>query len=211
MTREELLAEIGQESGGDASRRLEELEECGFIGRYRVVGAEKRGSIYRLTDNFSLFHMQFVASAQKRNIDNYWISAVTEGAKYAWRGMAFERLCLGHVRQIKERLGISGVAVDVCAWRRKPSGSGVPDVQIDLILDRRDGIVNLCEMKYADGEYVLDKKELDRLIKRKEALRETYGTKKSIHITLVTSNGVHHNKYSGNIQSELTLDDLFRE
>lgn len=210
LTREELLADIGQGSGGDTSRRLEELEECGFIQRYHVVGAEKRGSLYRLIDNFSLFHLQF-ASAQKRDIDNYWTASVPEGAKYAWRGMAFERLCLGHVRQIKEKLGIAGVAVEVCAWRRSGTGRGTPDVQIDLVLDRRDGIVNLCEMKYADGEYVLDKEELDHMLKRREALRAVCGPRKSIHLTLITSNGLRHNKYSGNIQSELTLADLFRE
>ena len=210
LTRDEILAAIGKGSGGDSSRHLEELEECGFIGRFHVVGAEKRGSLYQLTDNFSLFHMQF-AAARKRVIDNYWTASVPEGAKYAWRGMAFERLCLAHVRQIKEKLGISGVAVEVCAWRRKDVGDGIPDVQIDLILDRRDGIVNLCEMKYSDGEYVLDKDELDRLLKRREALRTVFGPRKSIHLTLITSNGLRHNKYSGNIQSELTLSDLFRE
>ena len=210
LTRDEILAAVGKESSGDASRHLEELVECGFIGRYRVLGAEKRGSLYRLTDHFSLFHMQF-ASSPIRNVDNYWTVAVPEGAKYAWRGMAFEGLCLGHVRQIKEKLGISGVAVDVCAWRRKCAERTVPDVQIDLILDRRDGIVNLCEMKYADGEYVLDKGELDRMLKRKEALRSAFGARKSIHLTLVTSHGLRHNKYSGNVQSELTLADLFRE
>ena len=84
-------------------------------------------------------------------------------------------------------------------------------MQIDLLLDRKDGIINLCEMKYSDGEYVLDNAELERMISRRETFRLACGIKKAIHLTLVTSNGLRHNKYSGNIQSELTLADLFRE
>lgn len=89
--------------------------------------------------------------------------------------------------------------------------TGVVGVQIDLLLDRKDGIINLCEMKYSDGEYVLDNEELERMIRRRETFRSVCGIKKAIHLTLVTSNGLRHNKYSGNIQSELTLADLFRE
>ena len=209
LTRDEILLAVGKESGGDMTRYLEELEECGFIRSYHVAGAEKRGSLYQLIDNFSLFHMQF-ASAHGHNIDNYW-SSVPEGTKYAWRGLAFERLCLEHIRQIKAKLGIAGVAVEVYAWRQRGTSQGVPGVQIDLLLDRRDGIVNLCEMKYTDGEYVLDKEELDRIIARREAFRTVCGGKKSIHVTLITANGLFHNKYSGNIQSEVTLADLFAE
>ena len=144
------------------------------------------------------------------DVDNYWTAYVSEGAKYAWRGFAFERLCLSHVRQIKEKLGISGVAVDVYAWRQGGKENGDAGVQIDLLLDRKDGIINLCEMKYSDGEYVLDQAELERMIKRRETFRRACNVKKSIHLTLITSNGLRHNNYSGNIQSELTLADLFR-
>ncbi|MBP5544878.1 MAG: hypothetical protein ILM98_12440 [Kiritimatiellae bacterium] len=212
LTRDEIIAATGMGSGGDLSRFLEELEECGFIRKYHVLGAERNGSLYQLMDNFSLFHMQFV-SKKRRHAGNYWTASVSEGAKHAWRGLAFKRLCLEHVRQIKDRLGISGVAVEVYAWRQKRGGSaqGSQGVQIDLLLDRKDGIVNLCEMKYTDGEYSLDKSELDRLINRREAFRAVCGARRSIHLTMITSNGLCHNKYSGNIQSELTLADLFGE
>ena len=210
LTRDEILAEIGKPSGGDVTRCLEELEECGFIRKYHVVGAKKRGSLYQLIDNFSLFHMQF-ASANRSFPDNCWTAYVPEGTKNAWRGLAFERLCLEHVRQIKEALGISGVAVEVYAWRQQGTAPGHPGVQIDLLLDRKDGIINLCEMKYTNGEYALDNAELERMINRRETFRTACDIKKSIHLTLITSNGLHHNQYSGNIQSELTLEDQFRE
>ena len=210
LTRDEIISSIGKTSGGDVSKYLEELEECGFIRCYHVIGARKRGSLYQLIDNFSLFHMQF-ADARDSEVDNYWTACVPEATKYAWRGFAFERLCLGHVRQIKAKLGISGVAVEVYAWRREGSGPEDPGVQIDLLLDRKDGIINLCEMKYTDGEYVLDQEAVARLFNRREVFRRFCGIKKSIHLTLITSNGLCHNKYSGNIQSELTLADLFSE
>jgi hypothetical protein len=210
LTRDEIISSIGKTSGGDVSKYLEELEECGFIRCYHVIGARKRGSLYQLIDNFSLFHMQF-ADARDSEVDNYWTACVPEGTKYAWRGLAFERLCLGHVRQIKAKLGISGVAVEVYAWRREGSRPEDPGVQIDLLLDRKDGIINLCEMKYTDGEYVLDQEAVARLFNRREVFRRFCGIKKSIHLTLITSNGLCHNKYSGNIQSELTLADLFSE
>ena len=210
LTRDEIISSIGKTSGGDVSKYLEELEECGFIRCYHVIGARKRGSLYQLIDNFSLFHMQF-ADARDSEVDNYWTACVPEGTKYAWRGLAFERLCLGHVRQIKAKLGISGVAVEVYAWRREGSGPEDPGVQIDLLLDRKDGIINLCKMKYTDGEYVLDQEAVARLFNRREVFRRFCGIKKSIHLTLITSNGLCHNKYSGNIQSELTLADLFSE
>ncbi|MBR4170074.1 MAG: ATP-binding protein, partial [Kiritimatiellae bacterium] len=209
LTRGEILANVGKASGGDMTKYLEELEECGFIRSYHVAGAMKRGRLYQLTDNFSLFHLQFSLS-RGMDVDNYWTAYVSEGAKYAWRGFAFERLCLSHVRQIKEKLGISGVAVDVYAWRQGGTENGDAGVQIDLLLDRKDGIINLCEMKYSDGEYVLDQAELERMIKRRETFRRACNVKKSIHLTLITSNGLRHNNYSGNIQSELTLADLFR-
>ena len=210
LTRDEILSDVGKGSGGDMTRYLEELEECGFIRSYHVVGAVKRGKLYQLIDNFSLFHMQF-SGVHGSDDGNYWTAFVPEGTKHAWRGLAFERLCLSHVRQIKEALGISGVAVDVYAWRRKGKERGDAGVQIDLLLDRKDGIINLCEMKYSEGEYVLDHAELERMISRRETFRSACGIKKAIHLTLVTSNGLRHNKYSGNIQSELTLADLFRE
>ncbi len=208
LSRDEIINAVGKGSGGDISRHLEELEECGFIRSYLSPGAKKRGKLYQLIDNFSLFYMQF-ASGWRPGIDNYWTEFVPEGVKYAWRGLAFERLCLEHVRQIKAKLGISGVAVEVYAWRGRNADES--NVQIDLILDRRDGIVNLCEMKFADGEYAIDKDELERMVSRKEAFRAVCGTRKSIHLTFITANGLRHNKYSGNVQSELTLLDLFAE
>ena len=92
------------------------------------------------------------------------------------------------------------------SWRSKNSE---PGAQIDLVIDRRDHIINLCEMKYSDNEFIITK-EYDKILRNKRSVfREETRTRKTIHTTLITTYGVKHNEYWGNIQSEVTLDALF--
>ena len=210
LTRDEIAAETGIESGGDLTRYLANLEECGFIRKYCPVGGGKNGGTYQLIDNFTLFYLQFVKDEKSRSGD-FWTARVSEGRKNEWRGHAFERLCMEHVRQIKSRLGISGVYTEVYSWYRAASRD-VRGAEVDLLIDRRDGIVNLCEMKYSGtGPYALKKEEDDRIQRRIQAYREVIGVKRSIHLTLITTFGLMHNAYRNHVQSEVTLDDLFRD
>jgi hypothetical protein len=159
-------------------------------------------------DNFTLFYRRFVLGQNNRSGD-YWQSVLSEGAKNEWRGFAFERTCLAHIRQIKAALGISGVHTEAYSWRGEAAdGHGA---QVDLLLDRRDGIVNVCEMKYSRKPYAIDKDEAERIQRRMEAFRARLGDDRSIHLTMITSNGLEHNMYSHEVHSEVTLDDLFRE
>jgi len=207
LTRDELMAALGTDSGGDVTRCLDDLESCGFIRLYHTSATGKNGGNYQLIDPFTLFYRRFVQDNASRSGD-YWQSELSEGAKNEWRGFAFERLCLEHVPQLKTALGIAGVHADVYSLRvggnAKRRGA-----QIDLLLDRRDGIVNLCEMKYASGEYVINAEEGAKLRNRIEAFREKVGKRRSIHLTLITSEGLAHKCEWGMVQSTLTLDDLF--
>lgn len=207
LTRDEIARSIGIESGGDLTRYLENLEECGFIRKYLPIDGGQTGGTFQLIDNFSLFYLQFVAQEKSRTGD-YWTARISEGRKNDWRGHAFERLCLEHVAQIKRKLGISGVYTEVYSWYRAASRA-VRGAQVDLLIDRRDGIVNLCEMKYASEPYALQKEEYERIQSRMKAYREVVGVKKSLHLTMVTSFGMVHNAYWNHVQSEVTLDDLF--
>ena len=208
LTRDELISEIGLKSGGGKfTEMLEDLEECGFVGAFRPeVGVN--GTVFRLVDNFSLFYFQFVEGCKSRDGD-YWTSSVSSEVKNVWRGLAYERLCLSHIPQIKAALGISGVHTDVYSMRTEASGAS-RGAQIDLLIDRKDGIVNLCEMKYSHGEYALTKEEHDKLLNRMEAFSRSAGRGKSVHLTMVTTCGLAHNMYWNDVQSEVTLDDLFR-
>lgn len=207
LTRDEILSETGMSAGGgNFSEMLENLEECGFIRHFLPLGG-KNGGVYQLADNFSLFFLQFVKGCQSRDGD-YWTAAVSSEAKNVWRGLAFERLCVSHVRQIKNALGIAGVHTEVYSWRsHKDESNG--GAQIDLLIDRRDGIVNLCEMKYSREKYAITKEEHDKLQNRVSVFGRQLGHGKSIHLTMVTALGLKHNVYWNDVQSEVTLDDLF--
>lgn len=126
-----------------------------------------------------------------------------------WRGFAFERLCLEHVAQIKSALGIAGVHTEAYSWKCSASPE-LRGAQIDLLLVRKDGIVNLCEMKYSKGAYAIDADEDRKIANRVAAFDRELGGNKTIHVTMVTAHGLAHNTYWNNVQSEVTLDDLFK-
>ena len=128
----------------------------------------------------------------------------------AWRGFAFERVCLSHVAQIKAALGISGVRTEAYSLRVSPDENG-RGAQIDLLIDRRDGIVNLCEMKYVNGKYSITVDESERIRNRIEAARKLFGKNRTIHLTMITQDGIIRSPNSWDVQSVITLDDLFKE
>ena len=125
---------------------------------------------------------------------------------HAWSGFAFEMLCLSHLKQIKKRLGISGVQTRACTWRSLKAEHGA---QIDLLIDRKDETVNVCEMKYANEEFEITKEYEGKLVNKLNALVNETGIKKTLILTLVTTYGVKQNAYSGMVQVEVTMDDLF--
>ena len=209
MTREEIVKELPEGSGGEITHCLEELCDCGFLRRYNMPGTLKRGAIYQLIDNYVLFYFQFLRN-RKGTDDRFWTLSYASGAVNAWRGLAFERLCLWHIPQIRAALGISGVLTDVYSWRAKNGDSGGKPVQIDMLLDRGDNMIDICEMKFSGGEYEIDAAESRRLAERVETFRRQTNTRKGVRIVMVTSFGLKRNKYFGNVQNVVTLDDLFR-
>lgn len=206
LGRDEIAKAVGCASSGGFTAQLEDLEECGFVRKYLPVGGENSG-VYQLADSFSLFYMTFVEGNSSRD-GEFWSAEVNEGRKNDWRGNAFERVCIAHVPQMKKALGISGVHADVYSWKATASGD-VRGAQVDLLIDRRDGIANLCEMKYSVNEFVIDKQEDANIANRVAAFRKVVGPRRTIHVTIVTANGLKHNIYWNNVHSEICLDDLF--
>lgn len=208
MDRSELLRITGMTNSGGFSSRLEELEECGFIRKYRGYGKERKNAVYQLIDNFVLFHYKFL---EKRPSDeHYWSNQENTPARNAWTGIAFERVCFQHLAEMKKALGISGVVTEVSTWScAADPDRGINGSQIDLLIDRRDQVINLCEMKYSTQEYSITKK-VDADIRHKvNDFRAVTGTKNAIHVTFVTPYGLVQNSFAGNVQSEITADDLF--
>ena len=201
MTRLELIAAAKIEDSGLLTKALRNLADCDFIRQYTAFGKSERGTIYQLTDLFTLFHLRYVRGYRGQD-EHHWQNMIDSPSRRAWSGYSFEQLCLHHIRQIKQKLGITGVQSDVYAWK----GEGG---QIDLLIDRRDQTINLCEMKFSQGEFEITKQYDEHLRNRAEHFRSATKTRKALHQTFVTTYGLKRNMYSGNIQSEVLLDDLF--
>lgn len=208
MTRAEVIEALGEESSGDISSCLEELTECGFLHRYNVFGAAKKGAVYQLIDNFTLFHFRFL-KGRVGNGNRSWSFSLNQPKTNSWRGLAFERVCLQHIDQIKQALGISGILTDVYSWREKAK-NGTNGAQIDMVIDRRDRMINICEMKYSSEEYSFSQDEKEKLSRRIERFRSITRTRKGILPTFVTTVGLKRNANAAMISNIVTLNDLFR-
>lgn len=209
MTRDELIAAATLATGGKLSKYLDDLENCGFIRRYQAIGAKTKNSVFQLIDNFTLFYFKFLEG--KKNTDkNYWSKIQVSPVYHTWCGLAFERVCLLHSEQIKKALGISGVITNEYAWRKAADESSM-GAQIDLLIERSDKIINLCEIKYTDHPYTIDAKYMETLRNKAAQFKETTKTRKGIALTMITNNGLTKNTYSINIHAQVTADDLFAE
>ena len=206
LTRKEILDTTGLNNNKAFSIVLTELEQCGFTREYTPIGDTKRDILIQLVDHFTLFHFYFEAE-NKTQDDQFWTNSLRSPLFKTWSGLAFEMLCLNHVPQIKAALGIAGVQSRVCSWRTHKSSS--KGAQIDLLIDRADQTINICEMKFAKDEYEITKKDSESFDNKIEAFISETKTRKSVMFTMVTSFGLKHNKYSGSVQKELTLDNLF--
>ena len=203
MTRKEIIATAKINDGGALTKALQNLCDCDFIRQYTAFGKSERDTVYQLTDLFSLFHLRYVKGYRGQD-EHHWQNMIDSPSRRAWSGYAFEQLCLHHIRQIKQKLGISGVQSDVYAWKGEKG-------QIDLLIDRRDQTINLCEMKFSQGEFEITRQYDEHLRERAESFRSATKTRKALYQTFITTYGIKKNMYSGNVQSEVILDDLFAE
>ena len=206
LTRQEIIQQTKLPNNGGLTTMLKELESCGFIRQYEPFAKQKKDILYQLTDFYSLFYFRFIQKNRYRD-EHFWTNSLGSGIHRSWSGYAFEMLCLMHIAEIKKALGISGVQSLTSSWRSNSSEEGA---QIDLVIDRKDQTVNLCEMKYADRTFVIDKQYDENLRNKLASFREETKTRKSLHLTFVTTYGVKPNAYSGHIQKEVVLEDLFK-
>jgi len=205
LTRDEIVKFSSISNGGGLTTLLEELALCGFISINNNFSTKKNLQLYQLTDFYSLFYLHFVKD-KRGTTGDYWSSLIDTGTHKAWAGYSFELLCQTHILQIKRALSIGGVISYTSGWRSKDVENGA---QIDFLIDRNDNIINLCEMKYSNKEFVITKSYDENLRNKRCVFIEETNTKKSVHITMITTYGVKHNEYRNNIQSEVLLDQLF--
>lgn len=203
MTRQELVEQLKINDSGKLTEALDNLVKCDFLRRYQAFGKKGRNMLYQLSDMYTLFYLRFVKNYHGMN-EHAW-SSMEEGKRNAWAGYAFEQVCILHTNQIKAALGITGIASDVCSWSYR---SKEQSAQIDLIIDRGDKAIDLCEMKYSDREFELKKDYVEWLRERRDLFREVTGTNKTLRLTMIASAGVKNNMYSSALQGKLSLDDL---
>jgi uncharacterized protein len=205
LTRQEILTATQLANAGSTTRLLDELEASGFIRKYIPFGKKSRNSTYQLVDFYTLFYLRFVENTQVYDLNN-WLNRVDTPAYRAWSGYAFEQVCLYHLTQIKQALGISGVQTSTASWR----SSGQKGAQIDLVIDRRDHVINLCEMKFSINPFEISKKYAEELRNKMGTFRTETNTRKAVFLTMITTYGLKKNQYAlGLVQNELTMDQLF--
>lgn len=206
LTRNDIIEETKLKTGKKLSKILDDLESCGFIRKYYDYQRAKTGFIYQLIDFYTLFYFKFIKKSSFRNLQ-YWSSIQGKSSFYSWAGITYELLALLHEEEIKEKIGIRGVYTNSFAWRSKKSED---QCQIDLIIDRGDNTINICEMKFSEGQFQIDKNYEMQLRNKLETFRSETKTKKSLQLTMVTAFGIKNNSHSGIVTNEVVLDDLFQ-
>lgn len=204
FTRKE-ISEKTKLSGAALSKILSDLEQCDFIFSYARYGNAKNNAIYRIKDFYTLFYYKYVNGIDTKD-SLRWTHLSSTPQVSSWQGFSFELLCLLHLDEIKKALGIDRILNDASAWRSKQPEQ---NTQIDLVIERADHNINLCEMKFSSGMYAIDKGYEQKLRERMSIFLAETMTRCSTRITLVTTYGVLQNKHSGIVNDEVLLDDLF--
>ncbi len=203
--RKEISEKIGIKEGEKLSECLNALVASDFIIKYVPFGYSKRDSYYKLVDPFCMFFLHFVDNKDSLAVD-FWKQNTSSQNVISWRGLAFENVCFNHVKQIKEALGIRGVKTSESALVKKDGDQGM---QLDLLITRDDNIVNMCEIKYYNKEFSVDKAYYKALLERQGILEEILPQRMAVHDTLITTIGLKYNEYSTIFSNVITLEDLF--
>lgn len=201
LTRSQIVEKTGIGSGGRLTTYLKELSESGFVSIYKPLDKKVKETLYRLSDEYSLFYIKFI----KDNNGSDWATLFSSRSYVSWSGFAFEILCLKHVDQIKKELKIGAVATKNSTWRNE-------NAQIDLVIDRADNVINLCELKFYNQEFTITKKYKEDLINKKAEFSKDMSTRKNLFTTMVTTYGVKRNKHSDEVMGfEVKMSCLFEK
>ena len=202
LTRNELINQSKISSSGDFTSKLEELIESGFVTDYPYYQNKKQLTLYRLSDEYSRFYLKFIDN-NKNGGAGTWQKLYTTQSYLSWSGFAFETLCLKHIQQIKKALRIDAIYTTSSSWFNE-------NAQVDLLIDRSDNVMQLCEMKFYNAVFTIDKSYYLNLKNKIAALQQHTKTRKNIFVTLITSYGIKENEYSKElVHSHLGMDVLF--
>jgi len=207
FTRQDIISKNGFQDGGAVTKMIKALVASDFVETYIPFGEGSRNEHYKLSDPFCLFYLKYL-QGQSGNDSAFWTNNVASQRVGIWRGIAFEEVCFRHISQIKKALGISGISSEHSAWSVK-GDDNKDGTQIDLIINRKDNVVNLCEAKFYNENFTVDKDYHQKLIHRQNIIGELIPRRSVTHNVLITTYGLTYNSYSGDFQNVITLDDLF--
>lgn len=208
LTRGEIVSASKLPEGGGTSKVLEELLHSGFVSVDLPFGKKKKESLYRLSDEYSMFYLSFMEN-NKRMESGTWQKLSQTPSYKSWTGYTFEGICLKHIPQIKKALGITGVYVNASSYFKKGTKEE-EGLQIDLLLDRNDQVINICEMKFYAAELMITKAQALELRNKVARFKTATKTRKQVFITLITTFGINENQHSqGLVDNTLSMDDLF--
>lgn len=205
LTRQEIINETHLEDNGLLTEMLKNLKDSQFVRVYNTFGYNEKNLVYQLADYFTLFYLRFMKGKQNPD-EHFWTHYLDNPAKSSWAGQTFEQVCKDHINQVKKAIGISAVLTDISSWN---GISETGKAQIDLVIDRRDRITNICEIKFSVGEFAIDKDYEDKLRKKMQVFREATKSRKALQLVMITTYGIRQNSHSGIMQSQVKMDDLF--
>ncbi len=204
ISRSELIKKSKMESGGDFTLKLDELIESGFVSEYSYYQNKRKLSLYRLSDEYSLFYLKFIRN-NKAEGTGTWRKLFTSQSYKSWSGFSFETLCLKHIQQIKKGLRIDAIYSINSSWFNR-------NAQVDLLIDRDDNIINICEMKFSKSQFTINKNYYNNLKNKITEFQGETKSKKNVFLTMVTTYGINQNQYSAEIvENELTMESLFED
>lgn len=208
LSRKDIIKACKLTSGGYATQLLEELTESGFITAYIPFGKLWKDSIYKLTDEYSLFFLHFIENSRARSKGS-WLKISDKPAWKSWSGYAFENICFKHIGQIKKGLGIEDVYTEASSWRYRGE-KDESGTQIDLLIDRRDLCINVCEVKFSNSPFEITKAYAENLNKKIQIFKVKSKTRKALFLTLITAFGLsNRDQYPGLVQKDLTMEVFF--
>ena len=195
--------------GGKLSRVLQNLERCDFIEKWTQYGNKKRDTQYRIVDFYTIFYYKFIEPNNDKN-EHWWSNNINSQSISSWMGITFELVCMSHHRQIKETLHLDSMATSLYTWHKEAKDhEGLPGAQIDMIIERADRIIHLCEVKFSEDKYIITKDYEMKLRERAGIFNMITKNKKSLVHTFITTYGVVDGKHKSIVHSEVTMDDLF--
>ncbi len=206
--RDDIITAAKLSTGGDITTKLNELEESGFITAYTEFGIRSSKKTYYISDFYTLFYLKFIEPITK-NAKYNWQSRINDQAIKTWQGLAFEQVCIQHEQQIINALKIGGIMSNAFTWQLKGTAK-TKGAQVDLVIDRNDRVINLCELKFYTNPVTITK-SYDMILRNKvAAFKNETKTNKAVFLTMITTFGLVNNQYSQSaIQNALTMDDLF--